>query len=118
MNEPKPLPDDTPFAVEAIGDNRAVVRFAQICDHERTEELRTQLFDLVANMSQIVCDLSQTETIVSGWLRLLETLTDRAESSGKRFVLAGVRDTVKATSDLIGVGKRLVIAESVENGWE
>lgn len=117
MSEPRQLPDDMPFVIEEDG-YRAVVRFAQICDHERTAELRKQLFDVVDKTSQIVCDLGQTGTIVSGWLRLLENLTERAEASGKRFVLASVRPSVRETSDIIGVGKRLVFVNSIEEGWE
>ena len=117
MSEPRQPPDDMPFVIEEDG-YRAVVRFAQIGDHERTAELRKQLFDVVDKTSQIVCDLGQTGTIVSGWLRLLENLTERAEASGKRFVLASVRPSVRETSDIIGVGKRLVFVNSIEEGWE
>ena len=118
MNGPKPLPDEIPFEIEMLGDDRAVVRFAEICDHERTDQWRLQLTNLVAESSEIVCDLSLTETIVSGWLRLLETLTVRAEESGKRFILASVRQSIRESADVMGVGKRLEFVRSVADGWE
>jgi len=118
MANPAPLPDELPYEIERRDERHAIVRFAEICDHERTDDRRRELNELVSTFDQIVCDLTHTRTIVSGWIRLLESLSVEAEKTGKRFVVAGVSDTVKESADVIGVGSRLKHVGSVEQGWE
>jgi anti-anti-sigma regulatory factor len=114
---PDPLPDDVPYRIERADERRAIVRFAEICDHERTAERRRALNELIATVDEVVCDLTNTRTIVSGWIRLLEQLSVDAERMGKRFIVAGVSEIVKKSADIIGVGERLTIVKTVEQGW-
>ena len=118
MESTKPIPDEIPYRIDRFDGGRVIVRFAEICDHERREEWITELRELVETADQVVCDLSQTHNIVSGWFRLLEHLTVDAEASGKRFVVAAVRESVRKSADVIGVGKRIQFVPTVEEGWE
>jgi anti-anti-sigma regulatory factor len=108
---------DPPYEVSKVDEGRHVVRFAKICDHERTV-YRDELQSLIYTGNQIVCDMAQTTSIVSSWIRMLEQLSVAAEQSGKRFVIAAMSESVKRSADEIGVGSQLIYVESVEQGWK
>jgi len=108
--------DEIPYEIERHN-GYAFVRFAKICDHERTDDRRRDLIELVSTCNQIVCDLTHTKTIVFGWIRLLEALTVEAEKMKKIFVIAGMSKTVKESADEMGVGsylKHIVIRQETK----
>jgi anti-anti-sigma regulatory factor len=110
--------EDQPYLVERLTDGRAVVRFAPICDHDRSRQHEDELTTLVETSQAIACDLSQTTQIASDWLRWLARLQAKATVTGKIFGLAGMRENVLATADVLGLGEKLKKADSVEGVWK
>ena len=110
--------EEQPYVVEHLGDGRAVVHFAPICDHDRTLRHEEELTTLLEISQAVACDLSQTTLIASDWLRWLARLQAKATATGKTFGLAGMREDVLATADVLGLGDRLKKADSVEGVWQ
>lgn len=117
MTKNEPIPDEVPYEINDLDEGRTIIRFAEICDHRRDRWVPA-LDKLVETTDQIVCDLSDTDSMASGWFRLLERLTLNAKNSGKRFLVANVSESLRETADVIGVGKRIEFIDTVDEGWE
>jgi anti-anti-sigma regulatory factor len=109
--------DDRPYLIEEDGD-RAVIRFAAICDHERTHAQEQELLGLVERSAQIACDLSKTVTLSSEWFRWLYRLAVKAERQGKTFALVGVSADLKESADAIALKDKFIYRDRIEEVWE
>lgn len=110
--------EDQPYLVERLTEGRAVVRFAPLCDHARTRQHEDELTMLIETCQAVACDLSQTALIASDWLRWLARMQAKATATGKIFGVAGMRQNVLVTADVLGLADRLKKAESVEGVWK
>jgi anti-anti-sigma regulatory factor len=110
-------PKDTPYTIEQIGPERAIVRFAKFCDHERSGQYEKQLSALVETHDCIACDLSQTQSMKSDWLRWLCRMTLKAKKLDKEFVMVGVSESIKDLADVLAIEDKFSYAETVENVW-
>lgn len=96
------IEDNFPFTIKMIGDV-IVVTFAQYVDHKRTHQHERELYNIVEHHKLIIGDLSMSRKINLDWLRFILCLSANATKTGNRFVIFGMRDNVKKTSDLIGI---------------
>lgn len=110
--------EDEPYIVTHPAAGRAVVHFAPICDHARTRQHETELAGLVETSQAVACDLSQTTQIASDWLRWLARLQAKARDTGKIFGLAGMKENVLATADVLGLGEKLNKVATVADVWK
>ncbi len=112
-----PFDDSTPYEVDEPTAERAVIRFAPICDHQRTKEHEDELSRVVAQHTAVSCDMSQTKTIASDWLRWIARLAIQAGQTGTVFALAGLSDNVSQTADLLGIRESLTVVDTIEDVW-
>ena len=110
--------EDEPYIVTRPAASRAVVHFAPSCGHARTWQHETELAGLVESSQAVACDLFQTTQIASDWLRWLARLQAKARDTGKIFGLAGMKENVLATADILGLGEMLNKVASVEDVWK
>lgn len=111
------LAPNEPFRIEGIDDRHVLVKFARRCDQERTKELEEKLMALLARYDYVGCDLSQTTTILTEWLKWLLVLTVKAHHNGKVLAVIGMNETVRKTADYTGVKEGLVEVKTVEEAW-
>ena len=104
----KPLPDDTPFEINRVDDQRVIIRFAEIVDHNLFPERVNLLRDTVKSTDQVVCDLTETDIMVGRWIRLLDDLG---------VVVAGMTNVQKEVATIMRVGGKLKHVRTVEEGW-
>ncbi|MBL7076627.1 MAG: STAS domain-containing protein [Kiritimatiellae bacterium] len=112
-----PFDDSTPYEVDERTAERAVIRFAPICDHQRLAEHEDELNSVVEQHAAVACDMSETKMIASDWLRWIARLAIKAEKAGTTFAVAGVNDIVSQTADLLGIKESLTVVDSVEDVW-
>jgi len=104
---------DRPYEIQPPGDG-VVVTFAEYVDHVRTPEHDSELDGLVESHQLVICDLSGSRKVTSDWLRFLLRLSVRAKRMGKRVAIVGMKENVKETSDMIGLGGGLDLYSSLE----
>lgn len=92
--------------------------FAPICDQPRRTEHDTELQGLLERYETVACDLSETTAIGTPWLRWFNRMTLKAAPMGKRWVVVGMRDTVRETADAVGLEDGLVLVPTLEEAWE
>jgi anti-anti-sigma regulatory factor len=109
--------ENEPYLVTSLDGSRAVVHFAPICDHARTQQHEAELALLVERSQAVACDLSRTTLIASDWLRWLARLQAKAKATGKIFGLAGMTENILATADVLGLGEKLNKVASVGDVW-
>ncbi|HKY34535.1 MAG TPA: STAS domain-containing protein [Polyangiaceae bacterium] len=110
------LPDNVPFRIEALDDDRTLVTFAEFVDHRRTRELEKQLEDAIGSSRRIACDVSQSRAIDSDWMTLLDELSIDAKKSGKRLAIVGLSEELQTSADAIGLPNLKFVA-LLEEAW-
>lgn len=108
----------TPYEIEHIDAERAVVRFAagDVTEY-RTPEQTQELLDLVDSRSKIAIDFSASSLVPSHWLRQIERMRVRAAAAGKEVVIVGASATIRKTADAIKLDQVSRWCSSLEEAW-
>ena len=116
MTNTDPLPEDTPFHVDEIDAERAVVRFAEYVDHRRTAHRDDELKKAMRQHNKLACDVTSTVEIDSDWLALLADIGVEAKQAGKRVGIVGLSKTLRKSADVLGLTV-LEHYDSVDEVW-
>lgn len=115
--QPRAVPDERPFIIEELGEGRALARFGAYVDHPR-EEFAPKLKQALRTHERLACDLSDTVTLVSGWVRVLRDLSLEAKAAGKLVGIVSMGEEVRTTADILQCRDDLDQYDSVDEVWE
>jgi len=100
--------------IQMVGDVGVAI-FVKQLDAYTSRDAEAVLKDLIEKgIKRIVCDLSQTEYIASGGLRLLLSVAKNLQRLGGQLVLCSLRQYVKEVFDTAGFTQRFKIFGSSE----
>ncbi len=105
---------NTPFNIDVRAEG-AVVTLTDKCMLPLRPEHHVALNAALERSNRVVFDAAG-QTLHSGWLRLIETLTLSAASVDKTVVLVAPTETTLTTADAIAVKENLEIVASIEAG--
>jgi anti-anti-sigma regulatory factor len=103
-----------PYTEDELENGVVVLRFEEYVDQVRGPENDQHVFNLVDRHEKVVCDLTSCVEIVSRWLKLLSLMSDRASDAGKSVVLVGVRESIRRSSDWLGLSDCFTLAETID----
>jgi anti-anti-sigma regulatory factor len=72
------------------------------------------VFNLVDHHEKVICDLTNCVEMVSRWLKLLSLMSDRASDAGKSVVLVGASESIRRSSDWLGLSDCFTLAETID----
>ncbi len=96
----------------------AIVEFTDHAPFPPTDEEITELVGLVEKTQLIVVDLGKTISLGTRWIRLFADLTAAAEIGTRSFLLAGMGEAIRDTTDSIAQRDHLRIVASVAEAIE
>lgn len=110
------VPVDKPFELEELDAGRVVARFGVRVDHPRpgfAEELKRAL----RTHERVACDLRETKTLISGWIRVLRDLSIEAREAGKVVGIVGMNDDIRSSADILRCVDELSLYDTIDDVW-
>jgi anti-anti-sigma regulatory factor len=112
------LNQDQPYEIETHSAQKAIVRFGNFVDHERSKLHDKQLQDTVLTHNHVAIDVSSSEFIGSEWIRKLQDLSKEAKRAGRVLALVGVQPSVRKSSDLLAASKDFIFVATIDDVWK
>lgn len=103
-----------PYTEDELANGVVILRFEDYVDQVRGPEHDQHMFDLVDHHETVVCDLTSCVEMVSRWLKLLSLMSDRARDAGKSVVLVGVSESIRRSSDWLGLIDCFTLTDTVD----
>lgn len=107
--------DPTPLMTTEYEDGRVVIRLSGEIDLSNAERLETQISHAIANVREVVIDLTTIDFIDSRGLRLLKRAsTAAAERNATLAVVAPPNSIARSVLDMTGMSDELAVRDSLQ----
>jgi len=102
--------------MEQLDERRVLVRYGRRVDHPRPGHVEPLQAALRSN-ERMVHDLTDTRTMISGWIRVLRDLCLEARDTGKVVGIVGMHPDLRESADVIKCLEALTPYDSADEVW-